>query len=136
MFIEGKPLNATDIAVGPDGAIYFCTGGRGTDGGVYRVRWTGQQPAEQVIRGEGIELALRQPQFGADWAKAQVAKVLQELGNQWPRELERVILDKGRTVEDRRRRLNLITYFGPHPSQQLLLTLSRDRHSAMRRWRS
>ena len=32
-------MNVTDLAVGPDGALYFTMGGRGTQGGVYRIRW-------------------------------------------------------------------------------------------------
>jgi putative heme-binding domain-containing protein len=36
-FCTGSPLNVTDLAVGPDGAIYFTMGGRGTQGGVYRI---------------------------------------------------------------------------------------------------
>jgi putative heme-binding domain-containing protein len=34
-FCTGAPLNVTDCAVGPDGALYFTMGGRGTQGGVY-----------------------------------------------------------------------------------------------------
>ncbi len=40
-FLEGQPLNVTDLAVGPDGWLYFCTGGRDTEGGIYRVVWDG-----------------------------------------------------------------------------------------------
>ena len=29
-FLRGRPLNVTDLAFGPDGAMYFITGGRGT----------------------------------------------------------------------------------------------------------
>lgn len=36
-FCTGKPMNVTDLAVGPDGAMYFTMGGRGTRGGVYRI---------------------------------------------------------------------------------------------------
>ena len=35
--VKGKPLNVTDMEVGPDGALYFATGGRGTQSGLYRV---------------------------------------------------------------------------------------------------
>ncbi|HLQ45880.1 MAG TPA: hypothetical protein VK137_14170, partial [Planctomycetaceae bacterium] len=38
VFLEGQPLNVTDLAFGPDGAMYFVTGGRGTQSGLYRVR--------------------------------------------------------------------------------------------------
>ena len=30
MFLQGRPLNVTDLAFGPDGAMYFITGGRRT----------------------------------------------------------------------------------------------------------
>src|SRR5262249_34613722 len=36
-FCTGNPMNVTDCAVGPDGALYFTMGGRGTQGGVYRI---------------------------------------------------------------------------------------------------
>ena len=38
--VKGKPLNVTDMEVGPDGALYFATGGRGTQSGLYRVSHT------------------------------------------------------------------------------------------------
>jgi putative heme-binding domain-containing protein len=37
IFLTGRPLNVTDFAFGPDGAMYFITGGRGTKSGLYRV---------------------------------------------------------------------------------------------------
>ena len=40
--LRGKPLNVTDMEVGPDGAIYFATGGRGTQSGLYRVSYTSE----------------------------------------------------------------------------------------------
>jgi len=43
-FLRGKPLNITDLEFGPDGAMWFVTGGRGTQSGLYRVRWTGPAP--------------------------------------------------------------------------------------------
>ncbi|MCI0534852.1 MAG: c-type cytochrome, partial [Verrucomicrobiales bacterium] len=36
-FLSGRPLNVTDLTFGPDGAMYFITGGRGTKSGLYRV---------------------------------------------------------------------------------------------------
>jgi putative heme-binding domain-containing protein len=41
LFLEGGPLNVCDLAFGPDGALYFITGGRGSQSGLYRVTWTG-----------------------------------------------------------------------------------------------
>ena len=65
-FLSGQPLNVTDLDVGPDGWLYFVTGGRGTGGGLYRVTWTGHVP-ENVTRilGSGIAPAIRQPQVSS-----------------------------------------------------------------------
>lgn len=37
LFLQGKPLNVTDLAVGPDGAMWLITGGRKTRSALYRV---------------------------------------------------------------------------------------------------
>lgn len=37
-FLSGKPLPVTDMAFGPDGALYFLVGGRRTQSALYRVR--------------------------------------------------------------------------------------------------
>ncbi|HND53616.1 MAG TPA: hypothetical protein PLV92_14505, partial [Pirellulaceae bacterium] len=44
-FVLGRPLNVTDLEVGPDGAMYFTTGGRRTQSGLYRIRYVGPQAA-------------------------------------------------------------------------------------------
>ena len=36
-FLQGKPLPVTDLEIGPDGAMYFITGGRGVASRLYRV---------------------------------------------------------------------------------------------------
>jgi putative heme-binding domain-containing protein len=43
-FLKGRPLNVTDLDFGPDGAMYFVTGGRKTQAGLYRVRYVGPEP--------------------------------------------------------------------------------------------
>ncbi len=45
-FVTGKPLNVTDMTAGPDGALWFTTGGRGTQAGLYRVTWSGDAAVE------------------------------------------------------------------------------------------
>ena len=40
VFLRGRPLNLTDAAIGSDGAMYFVTGGRGTQSALYRVAYT------------------------------------------------------------------------------------------------
>jgi putative heme-binding domain-containing protein len=44
-FLQGQPLNVCCLDFGPDGAMYLVTGGRKTKSGLYRVRFTGEQPA-------------------------------------------------------------------------------------------
>ena len=38
VFLKGRPLNVTGLDFGRDGAMYFVTGGRRTQSGLYRVR--------------------------------------------------------------------------------------------------
>ncbi|WP_428307119.1 DUF7133 domain-containing protein [Lacipirellula sp.] len=132
IFLEGRPLNATDCAVGPDGSLYFCTGGRGTDGGVYRVRCNVPVGPEVTDMGEGIERALRQPQIDADWARAKAAGVRQALGDKWESELIAVATDPDRIVRERARAIDLLVYFGPRPNDQLLKNLAIDVEPAIR----
>ncbi len=40
-FVTGKPLSVTDMVIGPDGAMWFTTGGRGGQSGLYRVVYDG-----------------------------------------------------------------------------------------------
>jgi putative heme-binding domain-containing protein len=58
-FISGKPLPVTDLEVGPDGAMYFTIGGRGTQSGLYRVTYTGQLPGGHVAPLGGYESEAR-----------------------------------------------------------------------------
>jgi putative heme-binding domain-containing protein len=47
-FLARSPLPLTDVAVGPDGALYFSTGGRGTQSELFRVTYVGQEPTSPV----------------------------------------------------------------------------------------
>lgn len=40
-FLSGTPLNITAMRFGPDGQMYFLTGGRNTDSKLYRINYTG-----------------------------------------------------------------------------------------------
>jgi putative heme-binding domain-containing protein len=42
-FATGRPLNLTDGVIGPDGALWFITGGRSTQSGLYRIHYTGEK---------------------------------------------------------------------------------------------
>jgi putative heme-binding domain-containing protein len=41
-FLHGNPLNITAMRFGPDGHMYFLTGGRNTDSKLYRIRYVGE----------------------------------------------------------------------------------------------
>lgn len=57
-FLKGKPLNITDMAFGPDGHMYFITGGRKTQSGLYRVKYTGVvEEAETATEVNGQDVA-------------------------------------------------------------------------------
>ena len=131
-FVRGRPLNVTGLDVGPDGALYFSTGGRGTDGGIYRVRWTGTVPPQAIQFGQGIEQALHQPQLNSDWARMRVATVKRSLGERWQSDLQRVLFDPASQPKLRLRALDLLTFFGPPPTPELLQRLARDADPAMR----
>ncbi|MFL2480613.1 MAG: hypothetical protein ACJ0K4_13775 [Verrucomicrobiales bacterium] len=47
VFLRGKPLNVTDLDFGPDGSMYFVTGGRKTKSGLYRVSYIGKEVSER-----------------------------------------------------------------------------------------
>src|SRR4051812_12771269 len=131
-FLKGRPLNVTALEVGPDGALYFSTGGRGTDGGIYRIRWTGTATTKPIRFGHGIQEALDQPQLESDWARARVAAIKGQLGERWQTELDRILTDKRNSAHDQLRAVELLTYFGPQPTPALLTDLSRDGDPAMR----
>ncbi|MFN0127783.1 MAG: c-type cytochrome [Verrucomicrobiales bacterium] len=55
VFLQGRPLNVTGLEFGPGGALYFITGGRRTQSALYRVRWTGELPADADPQGPNTE---------------------------------------------------------------------------------
>lgn len=124
VFVRGRPLAATDVAVGPDGWLYFVTGGRGTEGGVYRVVYTGQiAPPQQLT---GVAAAVRQPQPSAAWARQKVALVQQQNPEQWATQLQAAAANATNRSEDRVRCLDLLELYGPMPATDYFAKLSRD----------
>ncbi|MCA9269466.1 MAG: c-type cytochrome, partial [Planctomycetales bacterium] len=48
-FVQGRPLPLTDVVISPvDGAMYFTVGGRGTQSGLYRVTYVGEESTAAV----------------------------------------------------------------------------------------
>ncbi|MEZ6069729.1 MAG: HEAT repeat domain-containing protein [Pirellulales bacterium] len=130
-FLVGRPLNVTDLEVGPDGWLYFSTGGRGTEGGVYRIIWNGRVPPQPEL--DGVMRAIRQPQLSSSWGRDRVAQVKEELGEDlWSRQLAAVAGSSRYETKDRVRALELMQLFGPFPTQKLLVQLTGDRESTVR----
>lgn len=48
-FLSGIPLPLTDGLIGPDGALYFLTGGRGLQSDLYRVYYTGNEDVDSEL---------------------------------------------------------------------------------------
>ncbi len=60
-FVTGTPLPVTDAIIGHDGALYFTTGGRGTQSNLFRVTYVGKESTEPAfIR---IQMARKQGRF-------------------------------------------------------------------------
>ena len=126
VFLEGKPLNVTYLAVGPDGALYFCTGGRDTEGGIYRIVWKGKVPDAALPPREGMAAAIRQPQLDSAWGRQHAALIKQKLGAAWDAELPTIADNDKNKPESRCRALELMQLLGPFPGPAQLLRLSRD----------
>ena len=76
-FLSGTPLNIAAMRFGPDGQMYFLTGGRNTDSKLYRIRYTGPKikgtvktlTANQGLRDLRRELEVfHEPKPGDPWA--------------------------------------------------------------------
>lgn len=70
-FLSGVPLPLTDGIFGPDGSLYFLTGGRRLESDLYRVSFVGDsdQPAPQPLDPATPELALRKELEGYHTAR-------------------------------------------------------------------
>ena len=132
VFLKGQPLNVTDIEVGPDGALYFCTGGRGTGGGIYRVVYKGEVPDRIKKMGTGVAAAIRQPQLESAWARQEIAKIKRDLGAEWPKLVAGVAYSDDNPTHYRVRAMELMQLFGPAPSEELLLELSESPNEQVR----
>jgi len=132
VFLEGSPLNVTDLEVGPDGALYFITGGRGTNGGMYRVKWRGEVPDTILNLGSGVAAVIRQPQLHSAWARQQIARIKSKLGDDW----EKMLIGVARSDENpwyyRTRALDVLQLYGPAPSADVLTTLAESKNESVR----
>ncbi len=131
VFLEGRPLNCSDIDVGPDGWLYIAVGGRNTAGSIFRVVAKDAKPLASGA-GDGVLRVIRQPQLTSAWARRAVADVKQQQGDQWGPALQAVAVNPERPAAERVRALDLMQLFGPVPANELLVQLSRDKSPQVR----
>lgn len=132
VFLQGQPLNVTDLAVSKDGSLYFCTGGRGTTGGIYRVQWKGTIPESVKDLGTGISRAVRQPQATSSWARQELATLKEELGSSWNQLIAGVAYSDENPAKYRLRAMDLIQLFGPSLTADMLIELSQSNNELVR----
>ena len=126
--VHGEPLNITDVEVGPDGLIYFTTGGRLTEGGLFRIRYTGPAPKAPT----GILAVVRQPQPLSSWGWAALETAKQSMGESWQTGLETLARNASAAPADRAQAVYLLQRHGPAPSLALLTALVADKASDVR----
>lgn len=132
-FLKGRPLNVCDLDVGQDGALYFCTGGRGTAGGVYRIVWNGRVPENMLVFDSELEKIIRHPQPTSAWGRQNIAMLKQKLGaEQWDQALSGVASEKRNTVKFRLQAMDKMVLYGPFPSAELLGALAQDENAEIR----
>lgn len=132
VFLSGKPLNVTDLAVGEDGAIYFSTGGRGTKGGVYRVFWSGKVPESMINFNSDLAKVIRHPQPNAAWARQNIAKLQKQLGATWKEDITGVVKETRNKAKFRTRALDIMVMYGPFPSVEFLTSIANDSEPQVR----
>ncbi|MEM1119483.1 MAG: FN3 associated domain-containing protein [Bacteroidota bacterium] len=99
-FISGQPLNITDMVVGKDGALYFTTGGNGTDTGLFRVIYTGKASTQKVAvnKSDNELIQLRRKleayHFSADTQGFKLAVKYMGHEDRFVRNAARVIIEK------------------------------------------
>ncbi len=87
VFLKGRPFNVTDLAFGPDGGMYLVTGGRKTQSGLYRVRYTG--PPVEASEPTAQQTARRRASTDARALRRRLESLLDETGKHavdaaWP----------------------------------------------------
>jgi putative heme-binding domain-containing protein len=134
-FVHGEPLNVTDIEVGPDGCLWFTTGGRDTEGGVYRIVYE-RGWLERLFppaKPEGISAIVRQPQPLSSWGYESLRKAKAALGEaQWSSQLSALARDTHAEAASRVQAIQLLQSLGPAPDDGLIEILSNDSHPRVR----
>jgi putative heme-binding domain-containing protein len=129
-FVHGEPFNITDVEVGPDGLMYFTTGGRNTTGGVWRLRYKDTVPAPPDMT--GILAVVRQAQPYSSWGWAAIEEVKASMGASFGAELEKLARNTSAPGMDRARAIYEMQRHGAAPNAALLTALIADKNAEVR----
>lgn len=114
LFMTGTGQNGfapTDVDVGPDGSLFVSIGGRGTRGGVYRIRHLAGAAslanAKQIDASteERLSAVLSAPQPLSSWSRARWRPMALELGSV---RLTQVVLDESQSEAHRIRAIEIL----------------------------
>ncbi len=121
----------TDLAVSPSGDLMISVGGRGTRGGVYRVRYVGDEPSPRPMDLPEDELArcLAAPQPLSSWSRAHWVPPARRLGQA---RLLAAAADAQRPVAERIRALEIEVELFSGPDAPSLALLAGDASAAVR----
>ena len=118
----------TDAAVGPDGSLFVCVGGRGTRGTVYRIRYRGTAAPSDDVRvvpaHSELLTCLRAPQPLSSWSRAKWVPQARALGRH---PLIRATLDESRPTADRVRAIEILTELFGGLDAETLARLAKSR---------
>ncbi len=131
-FLSGKSLRVSDMAVGPNGDLYFCNGGSGNSGGVYKVSWNGEVPEEVMTFKNDLEKIMRHPQPHSAWARQNIAELRRQMGKEWKASILGVVTEHRNQPEFRVRAMQLSVLYGPQLPNSILKTLTQDESAAIR----
>jgi putative membrane-bound dehydrogenase-like protein len=126
--VSGNPLNISDLEIDRDGSLVFVTGGRATEGGVYRLR--SKDGSTKPANASTVAELLKLPQIEAAWAREIAAHVKASAGPTWPSSLASAV--RGRNPAAQIRALTLLNQLGPKPDLRLLLEASTARDAGVR----
>jgi len=150
--VSGQPLNCTDIEAGPDGSVYFTTGGRGTQGGLFRMSWSQAKPRpidfDRETGGMSATDAEKRKRFRdqieaisidsplASFSQRRIDEIRRRDPERWQRSLEELAKTPGTaglsSARSRVRALDLLCQLGPQPSDELLIALAADNDAVVR----
>ncbi len=129
-FLVGEPLNVTDMDIAPDGLMYFTVGGRGTQGGLYRIKYGDAVAKQEALT--TVEQVVTQPMRRSAWGRYAIANAKKTLGKQWQSGLLKIAQDGAAPSEQRIAAIEALQAHGPKPSLKVLTKLAKDENPDVR----